>query len=98
MCWQSISLKDTTGLVLFFFLLVILFFIFYLMEVSFIFLCFTSQELLEGVVQERNLRFNPSRNATIFRHPTLGDFELQHVCVTLFLIILSLITSLCKVN
>ncbi|CAN6863430.1 unnamed protein product [Brassica oleracea] len=37
------------------------------------------QELLEGVVQERNLRFNPSRNATIFRHPTLGDFELQHL-------------------
>ncbi|CAG7910718.1 unnamed protein product [Brassica rapa] len=39
----------------------------------------TGQELLEGVVQERNLRFNPSRNATIFRHPTLGDFELQHL-------------------
>ncbi|KAJ0266542.1 E3 ubiquitin-protein ligase RHF2A [Hirschfeldia incana] len=39
----------------------------------------TGQELLEGVVQERNIRFNPSRNATIFRHPTLGDFELQHL-------------------
>ncbi|XP_018445223.1 E3 ubiquitin-protein ligase RHF2A [Raphanus sativus] len=39
----------------------------------------TGQELLEAVVQERNLRFNPSRNATIFRHPTLGDFELQHL-------------------
>ncbi|KAL1204244.1 E3 ubiquitin-protein ligase RHF2A [Cardamine amara subsp. amara] len=38
----------------------------------------TSQELLEAVEQERNFRFNPSRNATIFRHPTLGDFELQH--------------------
>ncbi|VVB16887.1 unnamed protein product [Arabis nemorensis] len=41
----------------------------------------TSQELLEAVVQERNFRFNPSRNATIFRHPTLGDFELQHLPV-----------------
>ncbi|XP_010420988.1 PREDICTED: E3 ubiquitin-protein ligase RHF2A [Camelina sativa] len=41
----------------------------------------TSQELLEGVVQERNFRFTPSRNATIFRHPTLGDFELQHLPV-----------------
>ncbi|KAF8113355.1 hypothetical protein N665_0050s0015 [Sinapis alba] len=39
----------------------------------------TGQELLEAVVQERNVRFNPSRNATIFRHPTLGDFELQHL-------------------
>ncbi|CAA7061137.1 unnamed protein product [Microthlaspi erraticum] len=41
----------------------------------------TSQELLEAVEQERNFRFNPSRNATIFRHPTLGDFELQHLPV-----------------
>jgi hypothetical protein len=40
----------------------------------------SSQELLEAVEQERNFRFNPTRNATIFRHPTLGDFELQHVC------------------
>ncbi|CAH8383282.1 unnamed protein product [Eruca vesicaria subsp. sativa] len=37
------------------------------------------QELLEAVVQERNFRVNPTRNATIFRHPTLGDFELQHL-------------------
>ncbi|CAH8390800.1 unnamed protein product [Eruca vesicaria subsp. sativa] len=41
----------------------------------------TSQELLEGVVQERNFRISPPRNATIFRHPTLGDFELQHLPV-----------------
>ncbi|KAE8673651.1 E3 ubiquitin-protein ligase RHF2A [Hibiscus syriacus] len=41
----------------------------------------TSQELLEAVERERSLRFNPSRNATIFRHPTLGDFELQHLPV-----------------
>ncbi|XP_038705632.1 E3 ubiquitin-protein ligase RHF2A [Tripterygium wilfordii] len=41
----------------------------------------TSQELLEAVERERNLRFNPSRNATIFHHPTLGDFELQHLPV-----------------
>ncbi|KDP42956.1 hypothetical protein JCGZ_23898 [Jatropha curcas] len=39
----------------------------------------TSQELLEAVERERSLRFNPSRNATIFHHPTLGDFELQHL-------------------
>ncbi|KAK7375209.1 hypothetical protein VNO78_35902 [Psophocarpus tetragonolobus] len=41
----------------------------------------TSQELLEAVERERNFRFNPSRNATIFHHPTLGDFELQHLPV-----------------
>ncbi|XP_022961101.1 E3 ubiquitin-protein ligase RHF2A-like isoform X2 [Cucurbita moschata] len=39
----------------------------------------TSQELLEGVEQERSFRLNPARNSTIFRHPTLGDFELQHL-------------------
>ncbi|CAK7332073.1 unnamed protein product [Dovyalis caffra] len=39
------------------------------------------EELLEAVEQERNFRFNPSRNATIFHHPTLGDFELQHLPV-----------------
>ncbi|XP_075509554.1 E3 ubiquitin-protein ligase RHF2A-like [Primulina tabacum] len=38
----------------------------------------SSQELLEAVERERNLRFTSSRrNATIFQHPTLGDFELQ---------------------
>ncbi|XP_059278494.1 E3 ubiquitin-protein ligase RHF2A-like isoform X1 [Lycium ferocissimum] len=31
----------------------------------------TSQELLEAVEQERNIRFNPARNATVFRRPTL---------------------------
>lgn len=41
----------------------------------------SSQELLEAVERERNFRFNPSRNATIFHHPTLGDFELQHLPV-----------------
>ncbi|GKU93712.1 hypothetical protein SLEP1_g7283 [Rubroshorea leprosula] len=39
----------------------------------------SSQELLEAVERERNFRFNPTRNATIFHHPTLGDFELQHL-------------------
>ncbi|KGN66567.1 E3 ubiquitin-protein ligase RHF2A isoform X2 [Cucumis sativus] len=39
----------------------------------------TSQELLEAVEQERSFRLNPARNSTIFRHPTLGDFELQHL-------------------
>lgn len=40
-----------------------------------------SQELLEAVERERNVRVTPSRNATIFHHPTLGDFELQHLPV-----------------
>ncbi|KAK6131628.1 hypothetical protein DH2020_034642 [Rehmannia glutinosa] len=40
-----------------------------------------SQELLEAIERERAFRFNPSRNATIFHHPTLGDFELQHLPV-----------------
>ncbi|KAJ6395263.1 hypothetical protein OIU77_020513 [Salix suchowensis] len=39
----------------------------------------TSQGLLEAVEQERSFRFNQSRNATIFHHPALGDFELQHM-------------------
>ncbi|KAG5080696.1 hypothetical protein JHK86_004761 [Glycine max] len=38
-----------------------------------------SQELLEAVELERSLRDTPSRNAAIFHHPTLGDFELQHL-------------------
>ncbi|KAL1098150.1 hypothetical protein V6Z11_D05G080900 [Gossypium hirsutum] len=41
----------------------------------------TSQELLEAVEHERSFRFNPSRNATIFHHPTLGEFDLQHLPV-----------------
>ncbi|PQM37424.1 E3 ubiquitin-protein ligase RHF2A [Prunus yedoensis var. nudiflora] len=41
----------------------------------------TSQELLEGVERERSIRSNPPRNTTIFHHPTLGDFELQHLPV-----------------
>ncbi|KAL7595908.1 E3 ubiquitin-protein ligase RHF2A [Lactuca sativa] len=42
-----------------------------------------SQELLEAIEQERRIRFNPTRNSnsTIFHHPTLGDFELQHLPV-----------------
>ncbi|GAB4824582.1 E3 ubiquitin-protein ligase rhf2a [Ancistrocladus abbreviatus] len=40
-----------------------------------------SQELLDAVVQERNIRLNPPRNAAIFHHPTLGDFEIQHLPV-----------------
>ncbi|MBA0548554.1 hypothetical protein Golax_016449 [Gossypium laxum] len=39
----------------------------------------SNQELLEAVERERSFRFNPSRNAAIFHHPTLGDFELQHL-------------------
>lgn len=41
-----------------------------------------SQELLDAVEHERNIRMNPPRNATIFHHPTLGDFELQHLPVS----------------
>ncbi|KAJ9184601.1 hypothetical protein P3X46_004313 [Hevea brasiliensis] len=41
----------------------------------------TSQELLEAVERERKIRAATPRNAAIFRHPTLGDFELQHVPV-----------------
>ncbi|KAL3616036.1 hypothetical protein CASFOL_040330 [Castilleja foliolosa] len=41
----------------------------------------SSQELFDGVEHERNVRMNPPRNSTIFHHPTLGDFELQHLPV-----------------
>ncbi|XP_073313468.1 E3 ubiquitin-protein ligase RHF2A-like [Primulina huaijiensis] len=41
-----------------------------------------SQELLDAVEHERNMRMNPPRTTTIFRHPTLGDFELQHLPVS----------------
>lgn len=39
-----------------------------------------SQELLQAVERERRFRVTPSRNTTIFHHPTLDGFELQHVC------------------
>ncbi|CAK9152976.1 unnamed protein product [Ilex paraguariensis] len=39
----------------------------------------TSQELLEAVERERSFRLKPTRNSTIFHHPTLWDFELQHL-------------------
>ncbi|KAL6842845.1 hypothetical protein ACP4OV_027158 [Aristida adscensionis] len=35
----------------------------------------TSQELLEAVERERNIRTNQTRNTTIFHHPSLGDFD-----------------------
>lgn len=38
-----------------------------------------SQELLDAIEQEKSFRANARRNTTIFHHPTLGDFELQHV-------------------
>nr|XP_009402203.1 PREDICTED: E3 ubiquitin-protein ligase RHF2A-like [Musa acuminata subsp. malaccensis]XP_009402211.1 PREDICTED: E3 ubiquitin-protein ligase RHF2A-like [Musa acuminata subsp. malaccensis]XP_009402218.1 PREDICTED: E3 ubiquitin-protein ligase RHF2A-like [Musa acuminata subsp. malaccensis] len=41
----------------------------------------TSQELLDGVERERNVRLNNTRTTTIFHHPALGDFELQHLPV-----------------
>uniref|UniRef100_A0A0E0J3G3 RING-type E3 ubiquitin transferase n=1 Tax=Oryza nivara TaxID=4536 RepID=A0A0E0J3G3_ORYNI len=39
------------------------------------------QELLEAVERERNVRTNQTRNTTIFHHPALGDFEVQHLPV-----------------
>ncbi|KAE9585336.1 hypothetical protein Lal_00018204 [Lupinus albus] len=39
----------------------------------------TSQELFEAVEHERSLRDTPSRNAAIFRHPALGDFDFQQL-------------------
>ncbi|CAL9072199.1 unnamed protein product [Musa textilis] len=41
----------------------------------------TSQELLDGVERERNIRLNNTRTTAIFHHPALGDFELQHLPV-----------------
>ncbi|XP_044509678.1 E3 ubiquitin-protein ligase RHF2A-like isoform X2 [Mangifera indica] len=41
----------------------------------------SSQELLEAVERERNYRVAPQRNTTIFHHPALGNFELQHLPV-----------------
>ncbi|XP_066332600.1 E3 ubiquitin-protein ligase RHF2A-like [Miscanthus floridulus] len=35
-----------------------------------------SQELLEAVEQERNIRANRSHNTAVFHHPMLGDFEI----------------------
>ncbi|KAF7818882.1 E3 ubiquitin-protein ligase RHF2A-like isoform X1 [Senna tora] len=39
----------------------------------------TSQELLEAVELERRFRVAPPRNAAIFHHPALGEFDLQHL-------------------
>uniref|UniRef100_A0A7N0RIW3 RING-type E3 ubiquitin transferase n=1 Tax=Kalanchoe fedtschenkoi TaxID=63787 RepID=A0A7N0RIW3_KALFE len=35
-----------------------------------------SQELLDAVEHERHILLNPPRTATVFRHPTLGEFEI----------------------
>lgn len=42
----------------------------------------SSQELLDAIERERTIRNTPSRNTTIFHHPTLGEFELQHLPVS----------------
>ncbi|CAI9785826.1 unnamed protein product [Fraxinus pennsylvanica] len=42
----------------------------------------SSQELLDAVEQERNMRMNPPRNTATFHHPALGNFELQHLPVS----------------
>ncbi|KAG9144480.1 hypothetical protein Leryth_014521 [Lithospermum erythrorhizon] len=41
----------------------------------------SSQELLDAIEHERNMRINQPRSTAIFHHPTLGDFELQHLPV-----------------
>ncbi|KAL6506510.1 hypothetical protein OROGR_024691 [Orobanche gracilis] len=41
----------------------------------------SQQELLDAVEHERNMRMTPPRNTTMFHHPALGDFELQHLPV-----------------
>ncbi|XP_039146483.1 E3 ubiquitin-protein ligase RHF2A-like isoform X3 [Dioscorea cayenensis subsp. rotundata] len=41
----------------------------------------SSQELLEAVESERNIRSNQTRTATIFHHPAFGEFDLQHLPV-----------------
>ncbi|KAG9156050.1 hypothetical protein Leryth_012118 [Lithospermum erythrorhizon] len=40
-----------------------------------------SQELLDSIEQERSMRINQPRSTAIFHHPTLGEFELQHLPV-----------------
>jgi len=40
---------------------------------------FDSQESFKAVEQERKLRVTTSRNASLFRHRTFNDFEVQHV-------------------
>lgn len=49
------------------------------MILSNLYVFFGSQELFEAVEQERKWRVTPSRNTSIFHHPALGDFGLQHV-------------------
>ncbi|XP_026459041.1 E3 ubiquitin-protein ligase RHF2A-like [Papaver somniferum] len=41
----------------------------------------TSQELFTATEQERNFQLRSSRNATIFHHPTLHNFNLPHLSV-----------------
>lgn len=84
MCWQNISLKDPSrsiivNLLPLFNMLQILLATFIPWRLIFMFLL-CSQELLDAVENERSIRMNPPRNTTIFHHPALGDFELQHVC------------------
>lgn len=89
MCWQGISLKDPARYVAdvsFNFGLISIFLLCSFVSCIWLNLVFNhgSQELLEAVECEKSFRFTPSRNAAIFRHPTLGDFELQHVCYPYF--------------
>ncbi|GJN24568.1 hypothetical protein PR202_gb12317 [Eleusine coracana subsp. coracana] len=38
-----------------------------------------SQELIEAIEKERNVQEKQAHTTTVFRHPLLGDFEVQHV-------------------
>ncbi|KAG5566440.1 hypothetical protein RHGRI_002123 [Rhododendron griersonianum] len=85
MCWQPISLKDPSRLhslfpPFFYFLFSLNRLIFDFMRVVNVSLT-GSQELLDAIEQEKSFRANARRNTTIFHHPTLGNFELQHLPV-----------------
>ncbi|KAL5999281.1 hypothetical protein ACLOJK_040731 [Asimina triloba] len=82
----AISLKDPTRFqsnfctaVSIHFSAILLLSLFITADIHYVAAC--SQELLEAVEQERSFRVNQSRNTAIFHHPTLGDFELQHLPV-----------------
>lgn len=81
MCWQAISMKDpmrykfcyTDALAGFHFSFTAWSHLYFLPTGN------CSQELLEAVEEERNVQENHARTTTIFRHPLLGDFEVQHI-------------------
>ncbi|GJN10214.1 hypothetical protein PR202_ga28291 [Eleusine coracana subsp. coracana] len=53
--------------------------VFIFRAVSFAFDSDYSQELIEAIEKERNVQEKQAHTTTVFRHPLLGDFEVQHV-------------------